>query len=599
MKFTIYILILATIALSFSTPALADSAVTAADLVDQRKLDEAIAYITAETAKDPTYAELYYWLGRAHIEKESWREAETALNKALEIKKKLDEAKAYLALVYINTQRFPEAKKILEEGAAKSKTQKGRFLNHLGHYYLAQKDFSQADINFRKAQIEEPENLEYIRDLADVNYENGVYAVAVLGYKDVLAKDSTDAVTWYKVARAYYMQRQFNESSAAVGKAIGLDSAYAQAYKLYADIFMISGLSKVSAQAQLDPNQTNGNGFTDFFKNAIWAYERYLKNGGAETDEVNYRLGQAYYQVGAYDAAIEKLRRAIEQGTDKSIAYDFTAKSLFRLKRYDEASAAYQAYEMKITKGDPNFQWGPEYYDFFKERALTYDQLYYDNKKEGVIDSSFLERAIPNFVQAIKLNEKEPFMWNRLALAYYNLGRYDDAISWLQKRLDLDSTHISSLQYMAFSYLKKNDPTTAAGYLEKMHTLNPKSEFVLETLSTHYLTRDREKARKFLNDWAEVNPNNYKPFKWLGYLAISAKPAQKEAAVKHLEKALQLMDANGVDKCKEIDVIVWLAQANSFFEDTKHEEETLKWVKRGLVCDPKNETLVALRQNLE
>jgi tetratricopeptide (TPR) repeat protein len=397
------------------------------------------------------------------------------------------------------------------------------------------------------------------------------------------------------------MQKQFTEALQNINKAIDLDSNYTQAYHLAGDIYMLSGLSKVQAAQAQDPSNGTTNGYTDFFKNAIWAYERYLKSGGQETVDVDYRLGQAYYYIGAYDVAIETLTKAIAMGTDKSVAYDFKAKALFRLKRFDEAIGAYRAYEEKITKGDPNFVWGKEHFEFFRDRAMTYDQLYYDSKKEGTTDTTFLVEAIPYFVKAIELNDKELFLWNRLALAHYNLGHYTEAIPWLEKRIAQDSTHLSSYQYLAFCYLKMTDYPKATGYLEKMYELNPKSEFVVKTLATTYLfqLKEREKGRKYMVSWAEIAPNSFEPFKWLGYIAISEKPAKKEQAIDNLTKAFKLIEANGVDKCKEIDVIIWLAQANSFYDDNPHAEEAMKWVKRGLQCDPNNETLKALRDNLE
>lgn len=601
MKIALTISLLLSLLLGVAAPAFADAAADAAELIGQRKLDEAIQFINDQVARDPSYADLYYWLGRAYIEKEDWPAAEKAFNKCLELKKKHDEAKAYLALVYIHDQKWEQAKKILDEGVAKSRTAKGRFYDHLGHYYIARKEFTEADIALRKAQLEEPDNIEYMRDLADLNYENGVYAVAIQGYQEVLARDSMDVPTYYRMGRAYYMQKQFTEALQNINKAIGLDSNYTQAYHLAGDIFMLSGLSKVQAALTQDPSNGTTNGYTDIFKNAIWAYEHYLGTGGQETVDVDYRLGQAYYYVGAYEVAIERLTKAIEMGTDKSVAYDFKAKSLFRLKRYDEAVAAYKAYEDKITKGDSNYVWGKEHFEFFRDRALTYDQLYYDSKKEGTVDTTFLVEAIPYYVKAIELNDKEVFLWNRLALVYYNLGRYSEAIPWLERRIAQDSTHVPSYQYLAFSYLKMADYNRATEYLEKMFQLNPKSVFVVKTLSTTYLfqLKDREKGRKYLLEWAELDPKNYEPFKWLGYLYITEKPVQKDRAIEYLLKSYNLMDANGVDKCKEIDVIIWLAQANSFYDDIKHDEEALKWVKRGLQCDPKNETLKTLLENLE
>ncbi|MBK7092239.1 MAG: tetratricopeptide repeat protein [bacterium] len=599
MRKTLTATLFALLLLSMSASAFADAASDAAEMIQHRKFDEAITFLNSAITKDPTYADLYYWLGRIYIEKEDWAQAETQLNKCLELKKRHDEAKAYLALVYIQNERWEEAKKILDEGVAKSKTAKGRFLNHLGHYHVAKKEFSEADIALRKAELEEPTNIEYKRDLADMNYENGVYAVAVNGYKDVLMTDSTDVITYFKLARAYYMQKQFKEAIDNSSKAIGLDSNYTQAYSLQGDIFMILGLSRVSAA--LESGESGANGYTDIFKNAIWAYEHYVATGGKETLDLLYRLGQAYYYVGGYELAIEKLRRAIDMGSDKSVAFDFTAKALFRLKRYDEAVNAYKAYENKISQGDPNFVWGPEYFEFFRDRGVTYSQLFYDSKKEGVPDTSFLDQAIVNLTKAVELKPDEKSLIYRLGFDLYNRTSYTEAIPWFEKRIAIDSTHLQSYQYIAFSYIKMNDFTKAVEYLELMYKLKPDSPFVLKTLSTTYLfqIKNREKGMEWLRKWADTDTKDYEPYKWIGFIYISEKPPKKEQAIEALTKCLQRMEANGVDKCKEIDVITWMAQALSFYDTLDKDEEALKWVNRGLQCAPNNETLKNLKENLD
>ena len=599
MRRTITATIFTALLLGMSASVYADSASDAADLVMHRKFDQAIAFINQTIAKDPTYADLYYWLGRVYIEKEDWDQAEVQLNKAIELKKKHDEAKAYLALVYIQKERWDDAKKILDEGVAKSKTNKGRFLDHLGHYHLAKKEFSEADIALRKAELEEPDNIEYKRDLADLNYENGVYAVAINGYQDVLLKDSTDVVTYYKLARAYFMQKQFKEAIDFSSKAIGLDSSYTQAYYLQGDIFMILGLSKVSAAMENEGG--NGNGYDAFFKSAIWAYEHYVATGGKETLDLLYRLGQAYYYVGGYDQAIEKLSRAIKMGSDKSVAYDFTAKALFRLKRYDEAVNAYKAYENKISGGDSLFVWGPEYFEFFRDRGLTYSSLFYDSKKEGVTDTSFLDEAIVNLKKAVELKPDEKLLLYRLGFDLYNRTNYAEAIPWFEKRISADSTHLQSYQYIAFSYIKMNDYPKAVEALERMYKLKPDSPFVLKTLANTYLfqIKNKEKAAEWYRKWAELDPKDYEPYKWIGFMYISAKPPQKDQAIDALMKCWQRIEANGVDKCKEIDVIIWLAQAHSFYDTLDHDDEALKWVNRGLQCSPNNETLKNLKTNLD
>ncbi len=593
MKFIKFFSILLLVWLFSAGMVLADAASDAEQLFKARKYDQCIASLQKAIEKDSRYHELYYWLGRCYLEKEEYSLAEKAFDDCLDKKGNYDPAKAYLGLTYVYEGKYDEAKKILEKGAEKSKDYKARFENHLGHLYLAQGDYSNADINFRKALIAEPDNIEFQRDHADMNYENEVYAVAIGKYQDILKKDSTDAETWYKLGRAQYKQRQFTDALKDVSKAIGLDSNYTTAYNMMADIYMITGLSTLNSDAAKAQ---------DFFRSAIWAYEKYLSTNGKETDEVDYRLGQAYYYVNAYESAVKYLDRAIASGTDKSQAYDQKAKALFRLQRFDEAVQAYQDYENKITGGDPNYEWTPEYYDFFRERAVTFFQLYMDGKQNGgTADSTLLERAIPNYLKAISLKDEDPQMYVQLGLSYYYIGDYENAVPWFEKKIAAEPDVYNTYLNLAFALLKLNREEEAMQQMIKVTELKPDYILAYKTIANTYMhtLKNRAKGLEWYGKWAKADPNAYEPYKWIGFAHVSAKPVEKDAAVANLTKSINKMEANGVDICTEIDVITWLAQAHSFYETVEHDNDALKWANRGLKCDPNNETLKSLKESLE
>ncbi len=578
--------------LVFAGVAAASPVDEAQQMFKARKYDKCIEFLQDEIKKDSRFHELYYWLGRCYLEKEDYEQAEKAFDECLDRKGNYDPAKAYLGLTYVYEKKFDEAKKILEKGAAKSKDYRGLFDDNLGHYYVSQGDFNNADINFRKALIEEPNNIEYQRDLADMNYENEVYAVAIEMYKKILEIDSTDVETYFKLGRAEYKQRQFSDALQNVSKAIEFDSSYTPAYNMMGDIFMITGLSALNET----PDKAQ-----DFFKNAVWAYEKFLSTGGKETAEIDYRLGQASYYVHAYETAVNYLDKAIAGGIDKSQAYDQKAKALFRLHRFDEAIQAYKDYEQKITGGDPNFKWTPEYYDFFKERAITLFQLYLDGKKEGDADSTLLEQAVPNYEQAIKLKDIDPQLYVQLGLSYYYLGEYEKAIPWFQKKIEAEPDVYNTYLNLAFALLKLNRDAEAMQEMIKVTELKPDYLPAYETIANTYMhtLHEREKGMEWYRKWAQADPKAYQPYKWLGFAYVSAKPPQKDKAVENLNKAIEKMKANGVDICKEIDVITWLAQAHSFYETVEHDNEALKWANQGLKCDPNNETLKNLKESLE
>ncbi len=582
----------------------ADPVSDAEALIAHRQYDSTISLLQARIQKDPSFADLYFLLGKTYYLKGDYEQAEKELRNCLDRKRKHEDAQAYLARTYIALKNWDKAKEILDEETARSKTRKGMFYNILGKYHMARGEFTEADLALRRAIIEEPDNLEYKRDMADLSFENKVYEVAIQGYREVLTVDSTDAITHYKIGKALFYQQKWTDAIRSLSTAIRLDSGYVDAYQLSADIYMILGLAAASNGNGDSGEQTSQ--ASDFFKNAIWMYERMLKLGGKATLDVDYRLGQAYYNVNGFPMAVEYLDRAIATGNAKANAYSLKAKALFRLKQYDQAEAAFTDYEMKVTKGDPNYQWGPNDYDYFKERALTYFQLYFEGKKEGTTDTTLLGKAIPYYLKAIELRDttqvrEAASMYDQLGLSYYYSGQYTDAIPWFEKKIAIDTLAVKTLQNLGNCYMKLDKPDSAMTYLEKIIQINPGACNVYQTMFSYYLVekKNRSEAIKVTLKWAQCDTVGYQPYKWLGYFAISDKPIRKDDAIRHLQEAWKRLNKMDVDPCKELDMIRWLAQAYSMYEDDAHLKQAVDWAKRCLKCDPKDEVCKGIIEDNE
>jgi len=573
----------------------ADPISDAEAMIKHHQFDSTITLLKARIEKDPSYADLYYVLGKAYYFKGEYAQAEAELRNCLDRKRKHEDAQTYLAITYVAMKKWPEAKAILDEGTTKSKTRKGLFFHVMGKYYMARGEFTEADLAFRHAQFEEPDNLEYKRDGADLSFENKVYEVAIQLYRDVLAIDSTDVITHFKIGKALYYQQKWAEAIKSLSTAIRLDSSYSDAYQLSGDIYMILGLA-ASSNGNGDAG-TSVNQASDFFKNAIWMYERMLKLGGKETLDVDYRLGQAYYNVNGFPLAVEYLDKAIATGDARANAYSLKAKALFRLKQYDQAEAAFTDYEKKVTKGDPNYQWSTKDFDYFKERSLTYYQLYAEGKREGQTDSTLLEKAVPYYLKAIELRDTTQIreaasLYDQLGLSYYYLGKYLDAIPWFEKKVAIDTLAIKTYQNLGNCYMKLNNPDKAMEYLNKVIQINPGACNVYQTMFSYYLVerKDRREAEAVAKKWAQCDTVGYQPYKWLAYFAITDKPPRKADAIDYLLKARKRMETLNLDPCKEIDILIWLSQAHNMYDDDAHKKQAVDWAKRGLKCDPKNQT---------
>lgn len=591
-------LILASIlALFLSSVLLAGAPEDAEKLIKKRHFNEAITKLQKEIKKDPGYADLYYMLGRAYYEKGVYDSAATALDQALDRKRKHTQAQYYRALVYIKQKQWDKAFDILNERAEKEKDPKDKamFYNGLALYYQAKEEYDKADTDFRMALVYDENNVEYRRNLADLSYEQGYYGSASQQFQSIVDEDSTDMLSWFKLGKSLYYQKSFADAIQALSKAIELDSAYIPSYEISGDIFMIYGLSQLNAG--------NADGAKERFRNAVWMYQHYIDNGGEETGEMAYRLGQAYYQLGAYPQSVEEINKAISMGYEKSNAYDMKAKSLFRMKEFDKAIQAYQDYEQKVSGGNPDYQWTKDDFDFFKERALTLYQLYVEGKQAGEADSTMLERAIPDYIEAIKLKPEDPIvpqLYVQLGLSYYYLGRYQEAIPWFQKKIDAEPGVYNTYLNLGYCYLKLNDDQKAIETMEKVVELNPGYCTAYSTIARTYLSlKQISNAIQWFDKLANCDSSTYEPYKWKGYAAISQKPPAKEEALRELLKCVHMMESQGVSYCDEIDVITWLAQAYTMFDDTAKEDEAVKWAKRGLKCEPNNQTLQQIVKDFE
>ncbi|MCK4857051.1 MAG: tetratricopeptide repeat protein [candidate division Zixibacteria bacterium] len=593
-------LLLLTLVLVLSIPAMLSAGI--ADdvevLIKQRSFDEAVSLLQDKIKKDATYAELYYLLGRTYYARGDYDLAEEQLEECLDRKRKHEMALYYRTLIYIEKEQWDKARKILEKGAERSKKNAGWYHNGLGLLHAARGETNEADLAFRMALIEDPDNTEFQRNLADLSFDQGVYAVAADGYREVVAKDSTDALAFLKLATSLFYQKMFVDALQSANKAIALDSNYLEAYKLSGDIFMLAALSAANSNGSTDKTSQ------ERFRNATWMYQKFLELGGEETAEIAYRMGQAYYFLNGFPQAVEALTKAIELGSDKSAAYNLKAKSYFRMHEFDQAIAAYSEYEEKISGGDPNYHWSKDDFEFFKERATTLYQLYHEGRREGNADSTLLQQAIPSYLKAIELKPDDPLvpkLYVELGLSYYYYGQYTEAIPWLEKKIAVEPDVYNTYLNLAYCYLKLDSHETAIEMMKKVIELNPQHCPAYKTIATTYLFTMKEKAAasEWLKKWADCDTIAYEPYKWLGYIAISNKPPEKRAAIKYLLTCIKKMEAAGINICDEIDVITWLAQTYNMYDDSDMEDQALIWAKRGLKCDPNNKTLKQIVEELE
>ena len=509
--------------------------------------EQSIYLLNQHLSQSPYDYDANYYLGNAYFQKQDFKEALRAYQKAYQ-KKVKTELLYQMGLAHLQLGELEQAAKYAQEGI-NSKGSKSELAQM--HYLLAkiqfeQKQYSEADINTRHALSAEPNNSSYHKLLGDINYERNVTSLAISEYNQALKLDPSLAKELhYKLGRAYFLNRQFNEALEQYKLAIHQDSTFAEAYLDLGNLYYW------------------GNKFSE----ALWAYEEYLRLRPGTT-EVSLNLGKMYFSSRQYEPAIEYLSKALATKPDREALY-ILAQSYQETKNYTEAEKFYAEYEKLILESEPGYKWGKADAEFWFRRGVTNFYL---------ADSSALELAVKSFSQAIGLDPGMSEAYSYLGLIHYKQKRFAESIENYHKKIALDSTSYNTYTNLAYAYIESKKTDSALWALEQSVALKPDNTKALGQLAWISMAelKDYVKSGYWYEKIVEVDSADCEA---KGYLGLSYLMQKKHgASIPHLKEAV---------KCKPAheQFNLWLAQAYAL---TGQKESARQYYDRVLKINPNN-----------
>lgn len=509
--------------------------------------DQAVYLLNQHLSVSPYDYDGNFYLGNAYFQKQGWKEALQAYQKAYQ-KKAKPELLYQMGLTYLQLGDLDQATKYAQEGTASkgTKAEVARMYYLLAKVQFAQKKFSQADKSMRQALTAEPKNASYHKLLGDINYERNVASLAVNEYNEALALDPSLAKELhYRLGRAYFLNRQFNEALEQYQLTIKEDSSFAEAYLDLGNLYYW------------------GNKFSE----ALWAYEQYRKLR-PESPEVSLNLGKMYFSSKQYDKAIENLSQAITTKLDRDAVY-LLAQSYQETKKYAQAEKFYAEYEKLTLENEPGYKWTKEGAEFWFKRGVT--NFY-------ISDSSSQEISIKSFKSAVELDPTLSEAYSYIGLIYFKQQKFEEAIQNFKKKLALDSTSYNTYTNLAYAYIGAKMPDSALAALEKSVQLKPDNLKALGQLAWMYMAerKDFGKSGLYYQKITELDSTDCEA---KGYLGLSFLMQKKNAAaVPYLKEAV---------KCKpEYEQFnLWLAQAYAL---TGQKENARQYYRKVLQINPNN-----------
>ncbi|HWQ63145.1 MAG TPA: tetratricopeptide repeat protein [Methanospirillum sp.] len=411
---------------------------------DNGKLEEGLEAYTKAVEIKPDYKDAWFAKGDVEGYLGKPNESEVSFNKLLDIKgdyaepfksAEANDAEVYyrLGVIQYNNNNIEEASKDFDKAIELDPTNHNA-LYYKGRIQFDQNDFTGARTSFNKALALKSDfaNAQYW--LARVDLKDKQFEAGIEGLKNATSTDSNLTDAWYFLGGVQGDTGAFEDAVASFTKLTEISPQFADAWYFKGlDEYQLLKLDETKDSLEHALNLTSTTFTPDMQANAWWI------------------LGMINTENGDSEAAASSFNQTVALNSTNSPGWNAYAISLNDLKKYDEALKAVEQ-AISIDKV-------PEYYynkgailrnmNQTEEAIKAYDEAIALDPQPRVYMSKGMaqmklgqdDKAVESFDAGLKLDETLAVLWYNKAGALYNLGKYDDAMTAVNKALELDSSY--------------------------------------------------------------------------------------------------------------------------------------------------------------
>jgi len=601
------------------------------DVLDGGDTTRAIEMLNSEIKLDPSYEYNYLILGDIYLKQKNLEAAKEQYQKSVEKNNKFYPGLYALSKLQLRLGELDEAEENLSFGLKKSKKlDKALFHNGMAMLYMAREQYNDADSELRKALIIDSTNAEFYINLGDVNFHMDVYFLAIDNYAKALDLDTASLDVYFRWAEACLSLKDYTCALEKLNIVLQKDSTHADAWMKAGGIYYKAARSSRNAADA-----------KDHYKATIGAYKKYFELSQEAPDSTNgrafYEAGMSYLILGGYPEAQENFRTVLSIPVEPKDIYFYFARSFQGNQEYDSALVYYKKH-IELARGE----------DY---RSLVGDDELY--KRMGECYEKLKDRynTITYYRKSLEYDSTQTRLLYGVAVAYNYTQDYHNALIYYMKRIALGADErYWSIYYnaaMAAIYLAdkggqammEEEDLGEEGFEEEVVAADPLKGVDLPTLATEYLEKiavdfwdyvssneknmptaikavhmlgstylyqlkDCASGVKYLERVLELDPEHCDAMKSLGYAYYGGVcPNNYSKALTYLRKALDCKIAAGSERCKESDLLMWIAQTYEFRGlaklDAKKNEESKAdykaahdWYLDCIKCDPGNSECV-------
>ncbi len=454
--------------------------------------------------KDPWHPDLLVMAARNMMEKEDYKNALLALNRAIELDPTLDEAYFYSGVVNYKLGNTEQAEADFKKSVAlMDKSSAAAAFYNIGYIYTAKKDYEKA-LEFMRKSIEADNSyLKGYDAISRIKEEQGDIEGAVNAFKEYLKIYPDDTDIMGLIAEIYFRAGMLEEAERQYDAII---KSNPEAY----DAIFEKGKIRMKKEN---------------FTEALKMFEE-IEKKRPENINAKYFAGICLEELKRYDEAVLKYRKVIEIDKRLVNAWFRIGVCMDKLGKLNELMPEFQAlldsepgnedyYHLVASAwGDlKNFDKAIEVYNLARER--------FPDSEKTAFNAAFLydkakqkEKAIKAFRDVIRINPKNAEAYNYIGYVYAEEGRnLDEALNLVKKALELDPGNAFYLDSLGWVYFKMGRYQEALEKLKDSVTALEKEKrkdgVIYEHLGDAYMkVGDKEKGMEWYLKALDNNPED-------------------------------------------------------------------------------------------
>lgn len=523
---------------------------------------QAIDLLDKEIKLDPSYGYNYYLLGQILYHRGKYEDAEKQFQLSYDKGNRFFEGLYALGLVQLKLNKLEAADKNFNEGLKKSKDLKAPFYNGAGLVAMAKGDPNTADRMIRQAIVLDSLNGEYHINLGDANFQMKVYSLALAEYEKALQLDTASTEVYFHMAEACLELKDYNCALEKLKIVLRKDSTHADAW------MKAGGIYYKAARSSRNPEE-----YKQRFMESIGSYKKFIALTSGKADSVTgrayYETAMSYLMIGGFKEAEQYFATVLSIPVEPKDIYFYYGRAFQGNEEYDSAIVYYQKHIDWTNKQGVDFKSSVGNDELFRRIGESYESL------------KDYQNAIPWLLKSLEIDSTQEKLLYNAAVCYNYLGDYRNALIYYIKRIALGVDEKSwPIYYNAATSALYLSEKSAQAPQEKTGENKPPADSVSSANPDPLAGIDLPKlAAEYLEKVIEFKPDNVK--------AISMLASTCLYQISDCPKAIQLFEKVLTAEPDNCDALKSMGYANFAGLCPKNYSRALEYLNKALSCSTK------------